>query len=336
MRRSCVDLPGGFAATGAYAFEVYAAAASEFWMSPGYGRDSTRLNVCWMESNPGDPRETFFPQFWELLSDLGFRLHWAKHLFGDRSQTAPRLRPLYPHWHDFLELRDTLDPDGVFLSDYWREHLGLPAPRRRAAPMSDGRPAKPQSGPPRGRRRWPLLFKLRPSDASFGDRAEFVIDEHAVISAPPEAVYDAIVDLVGARDWLADFVRADYVSGPDEEGRQVVDEVFRFMTQRVRTFHAERGRRWMASIDACTLPLGREMMEDLELSPLPDGRTQLRWRYYYEPYRAVMPIRRPLHGFFGKMIRDDIERLGKHLAERHSPPPATPRTESPVELGVES
>jgi FAD/FMN-containing dehydrogenase len=309
---------GGFAATGAYAFEVYAGAASDFWMSPGYGRDSTRLNVCWMETNPGDPRERFFPQFWELFADLGFRLHWAKNLFANRSLTAARLRPAYPRWDDFLELRGTLDPDGVFLSDYWREHLGIPQPSR-APVMSDGRPSSTPSHPPRGRLRWPLLVKLRPSDAGFAERADYVIDEHAVIAAPPEAIYDAIVDLQGARDWLADFVRAEWVEGPDEQGRQVVDELFTFMTQRVRTFHAERGRRWMASIDACTLPLGREMMEDVELSPLPDGRTQLRWRYYYETYRAVAPIRKPLHDYFAKMIRKDIEHLGEWLEARHAP-----------------
>jgi FAD/FMN-containing dehydrogenase len=321
---------GGFAATGAYAFEIYAGATSDFWMSPGHGRDSTRLNVCWMETNPGDPRETFFPQFWDLFADLDFRLHWAKNLFADRSRTAARLRGSYAHWGDFLELRGTLDPDGVFLSDYWREHLGIPAPSGRLAPMSTSRTPAPPEGPPRGRLRWPLLFKLHPSDASFGERAEFVIDEHAVIGAPPEQVYDAIVDLHGAREWLADFVRAEWVSGPDEQGRQVVDELFTFMSQRVRTFHAERGRRWMASIDACTLPLGREMMEDLELQPLPDGRTQLRWRYYYEPYRAVMAIRRPLHDYFAKMIRQDIGRLADWLEARQPPPQAAPAPERAV------
>src|SRR5206468_1216085 len=144
--------------------------------------------------------------------------------------------------------------------------------------------------------------KLRPSDESFAARAPFVIDEHAVIDAPAEAIYDAVVDLVGARDWLADFVRAEWISGPDADGNQLVDEIFRFMTQRTRTFRGERGRRWMASIDACTLPLARELMEDLELTPLPDGRTQLRWRFFYEPHPLVKPLRGPVHKVFAKMV----------------------------------
>ena len=256
-----------------------------------------------METGRGDPCESFFPQFWSLFADLDFRLHWGKHLVADGS-----LRRRYPRFDEFVALRDRLDPDGVFLSDYWRRQLGC-----------DVKADPPQpAAPPPGRRSWPLFFKLRPSDAGFADRAPFVIDEHAVIAAPPDAIYDAIVDLAGAREWLADFVRGDWISGPDDDGRQVVDEVFRFMTQRVRTFHAERGRRWKASIDACTLPLGREMMEDVELTPLPDGRTQLRWRYYYDPYAVVRPIRGPVERFFAKMIRDDIERLGEHLAAAHA------------------
>jgi FAD/FMN-containing dehydrogenase len=305
----------GFAATGAYTFELYGAKASPFWMSPGYGRDSVRLNICWMQGTPGDPRTGFFPQFWALLSDLGFRLHWGKYLFADPGQTRAYLRDAYPRFEEFLELRSRMDPDGSFLSPYWREHLGVGGPVS-AVKNGSGEVAIPQA--PRGRWRWPLLFKLRHSDASFAERAPFVIDEHAVIGADAGDIYDAIVDLVGARDWLADFVRAEWLSGPDADGNQVVDEIFTFMTERVRTFHAERGVRWMASLDACTLPLARELMQDLELAPLPDGRTQLRWRFYYEPYAVMRPLRPILHGFFAKMVREDIARLDKHLVERRT------------------
>lgn len=305
----------GFSASGGYTFEIYPAKNSPLWMSPGYGRDSIRLNICWMEGTPGDPRRTFFPQFWSLLADLDYRLHWGKHLFAEPAKTSALLRASYPRSEDFLELRSRMDPDDVFLSPYWREHLGLGA-RVFAVTDSMRSTAAPQAQPqaPPGRLRWPLWFKLRPSSAAFADRAPFVIDEHAVLDAEPNDIYDAIVDLVGARDWLADFRRAEWVSGPDQNGKQVVDEIFSFMTERVRTFHAERGVRWMSSLDACSLPLAREMMQDLQLAALPDGRTQLRWRFYYEPYPIANPVRPAVHKFFAKMVREDIERLGNHLS----------------------
>nr|MDQ3934848.1 FAD-binding protein [Actinomycetota bacterium] len=310
---------GGAAATGAYTLEIYGAPPSRFWMSPGYGRASTRLNVCWHERSKGDPRECYFPQFWSLLGDLGFRMHWGKHRFPDPARAAAHARAAHPRLPDFLELREKMDPDGVFLSDYWREQLGVSAARRTQPPAERNGRAPRIAGTPG--RRWPLPFKLRPSDASFGERAPHVIDIRERLSASPEAIFDGVVNLRDAREWLPDFVRARWVAGPNERGEQVVEETFKFMSQRVRTFLAEPGRHWMASIDACTLPLGRELMEDLELEPLPDGGTQLRWRYYYDPYPALRPIRPLLHKEFDKMLRLSLKQLDEHLAR----PPASER-----------
>jgi D-arabinono-1,4-lactone oxidase len=73
---------------------------------------------------------SFFPQFWTLLRDHGipFRLHWGK----EQPPSAPHdrgwleyFRARYPRWADFLALRAELDPDGVFLTGYWRDRLGL-------------------------------------------------------------------------------------------------------------------------------------------------------------------------------------------------------------------
>jgi FAD/FMN-containing dehydrogenase len=309
---------GGFAATGAYTVELYAAPASRFWLAPGFARDSVRINVCWHERSRGNPRTTYFPQFWDLLADLRYRLHWGKHLFEDRARTAAQIGPTYPRWADFLEARDSLDPDGLFLSEYWREHLGLPQrrarPRVRPGQMGDAtRSATTDADPAKGWR-LPLLFPLRPSDPGFAERAEFVVDIQETVSAAPEPIFDSIVDLKDASAWLEDFVRAEWVLGPDERGHQVVDEVFRFFTQRVRTLHAERGRRWKASWEACTLPIARQLLEDLELTPLDGGRTLVRWRFYHEPFAAMRPLNRLFRRGLESSIRESLARLEAHLS----------------------
>ena len=38
---------------------------------------------------------------------------------------APDLAPLYPMWERFLDVRERLDPRGVFLNDHLRELFGL-------------------------------------------------------------------------------------------------------------------------------------------------------------------------------------------------------------------
>ncbi len=55
-------------------------------------------------------------------------------------------------------------------------------------------------------------------------------------------------------------------------------------------------------------------MEDLELEPLPDGGTAVRWRYYYDPYPLLRPIRRLLDREFDHMLRLSLRQLDEHLA----------------------
>ncbi len=131
------DARDAYRRTGLFAYELYGAPAASGWLHPGYSdgedewREGTiRLDVYWIADNAEDPRERFFSQFWELLRnhEIPFRLHWGKVLPG--STPADRgwvelLRSRYPRWGDFLALRAELDPDEVFLTDYWRDRLGL-------------------------------------------------------------------------------------------------------------------------------------------------------------------------------------------------------------------
>jgi FAD/FMN-containing dehydrogenase len=135
---------GSYARTGLYAFEMYAAQPTEFWLSASHSEPSDawaqgafRIDAFWFAHNPGDPDEVFYPQFWNLLREAGvpFRLHWGK--FQPRYGSGDRdwvdfFRRQYPRWDDFLALRAKLDPNNIFLTSYWRDRLGLwdaPAPR---------------------------------------------------------------------------------------------------------------------------------------------------------------------------------------------------------------
>ncbi|MEW6432090.1 MAG: D-arabinono-1,4-lactone oxidase [Myxococcota bacterium] len=111
--------------TGAYAVELYAGPASEFWMSPGFGTPCLRINVFWFAKNAGSPRDRLYPPFWERLQGLDLRLHWGKHLPDASDAWRAHYRRVHPKLERFLELRAALDPNGLFLTRYWREHLGI-------------------------------------------------------------------------------------------------------------------------------------------------------------------------------------------------------------------
>ena len=130
--------------TGLYAWELYMAKATDFWMNASHtsGDDEWkdgvfRIDAYWFASNPGDPAATFFPQFWKLFRDAGipYRLHWGKfqpiYAAGDRTW-VDFFRGQYPRWDEFLALREQLDPNNIFLTGYWRDRFGLwdaPPPR---------------------------------------------------------------------------------------------------------------------------------------------------------------------------------------------------------------
>jgi D-arabinono-1,4-lactone oxidase len=111
---------------GTFTVELYAARRSEAWLSPSYGRDSLRVDIFWYQRNAGDPVLGYYPRFFAQLEPVAFRAHWGKYLPPPGSgQGADYLARQFPRWTRFLELRQALDPRGVFLSTYWRRHLGI-------------------------------------------------------------------------------------------------------------------------------------------------------------------------------------------------------------------
>jgi hypothetical protein len=113
-----------FKRTRSYATELYAAAKSPFWLSPSYGSDVFRVDPFWFSTWEGNPNDEFFLPFYDLLKDLDFRPHWGKYLPPASDAWRAHYRRVLPRLDDFLRLRKQLDPNDVFLTSYWRDHLG--------------------------------------------------------------------------------------------------------------------------------------------------------------------------------------------------------------------
>ena len=117
---------GAYAATGAFAFELYAARRDDtFFLSPATGSHAFRVDVFWFGNNHGNPVTDFFPRFWDALEPLGYRLHWGKFLPSSDPARPDRLTSRYPQWDRWNDVRARVDPTGRFLTQYWRAHLGL-------------------------------------------------------------------------------------------------------------------------------------------------------------------------------------------------------------------
>ena len=117
---------GCYAATGGFAFELYVAKRDDhFFLSPASGSHAFRVDVFWFGNNAGNPVAEFYPQFWNALEPLGYRLHWGKFLPAPDLARPDRITKLYAGWERWQAVRERVDPDGVFLTRYWRDHLGL-------------------------------------------------------------------------------------------------------------------------------------------------------------------------------------------------------------------
>ena len=116
---------------GNFAYEIYPAKASDFWLSAAYKRDVFRIDLFWFGDNPGSPLNIFYPILWNHLNknNLIFRPHWGKFLpNSDSNEGAAYLRSQYPNFDKWMDLRNQMDPHQVFVSNYWRDHLAIKEP----------------------------------------------------------------------------------------------------------------------------------------------------------------------------------------------------------------
>jgi L-gulonolactone oxidase len=97
--------------------EVRFTAGDDIWLSHGYGRDNAYIAI---HQFVGMPYEEYFRLFEAVCVPLGGRPHWAKVHYRD----AAWLSTAYPHFGDFLAVRDKLDPHRVFANAYTHQVLG--------------------------------------------------------------------------------------------------------------------------------------------------------------------------------------------------------------------
>lgn len=104
----------------AFPVEVRYVEGDDIPLSPAHGRDTVFIAVH--RYHKKTYRETF-EACEKVFRDHGGRPHWGKMHF----LSAEELRGMYPEWDAFQDVRERLDPDGVFLNDHLREVFGVSA-----------------------------------------------------------------------------------------------------------------------------------------------------------------------------------------------------------------
>ncbi|HEX8705189.1 MAG TPA: SRPBCC family protein [Myxococcaceae bacterium] len=162
----------------------------------------------------------------------------------------------------------------------------------------------------------PLLFALTPSKPSFAREAPYQIDHSVWIPAFPDQVYDEFAECSHCDKWVGQFVRLESLTPDQPPDRRLYEESFTFMTVRIRMLEAERGRRWLGTVERCTLPVARQLLQEVTFEPGDNGGTNFRWRVYYTPSWVVRPFLKSVQRLFDQMFRDDTEQLAAFFRTR--------------------
>jgi FAD/FMN-containing dehydrogenase len=102
-------------------------AADDAYLSTAHGQETVTISA---HHNAGLPYEDYFADAESIFRAHGGRPHWGK----KHTLKAEDLRPLYPMWDRFHDVRRRLDPDAVFLSGPMRELLGTDRQQSKAQP----------------------------------------------------------------------------------------------------------------------------------------------------------------------------------------------------------
>lgn len=100
-----------------FPIECRVSAADDIPLSTGQGRASAWIAV---HRAKGVDYTNYFQGVEKIMDDYDGRPHWGKLHFQDAASLAPR----YPEWGRFMEVREQLDPTGVFRNPYTTRVLG--------------------------------------------------------------------------------------------------------------------------------------------------------------------------------------------------------------------
>ncbi|WP_371407835.1 FAD-binding protein [Kribbella sp. NBC_00662] len=100
-----------------FPIEVRVAAPDDIWLSTASERETAYIAIHQYHRLPHDP---YFQAFENVVADYDGRPHWGKL----HTLTATDLRARYPHFDDFLAVRDRLDPQRTFENAYTRQVFG--------------------------------------------------------------------------------------------------------------------------------------------------------------------------------------------------------------------
>jgi L-gulonolactone oxidase len=88
-------------------------AGDDVWLSMANGRATVTISV---HEDIRVDESAYYEACEKIFLEYGGRPHWGKVNY----LSAQQLEAVHPDWHAWWQVRDKVDPNGVFLNDYLR------------------------------------------------------------------------------------------------------------------------------------------------------------------------------------------------------------------------
>ncbi|MFZ5441108.1 MAG: SRPBCC family protein [Myxococcota bacterium] len=169
----------------------------------------------------------------------------------------------------------------------------------------------------------PLLFHLEPAGEALLEHPTELIELDAFVPAPPGQVSAFVADLAQSWRWMPGFLGVHFHTPHAFGEGATFDEVFNFMTIRMRVLRDDPGREWLATAEGCSLPVGERVVQRISYLDAVD-RTHVRWQVAID----LPPSLAPFFPVVGPMFRGLFAKGLENLAQldwsrlRATTPPA--------------
>ena len=160
-----------------------------------------------------------------------------------------------------------------------------------------------------------MWFEMRKETPGFLDRAPVVHAAEALVPAPRNAVFAALVDPRGWKDWFPGVHEASYTS-PPPHGVGTIREANVGGTRWVEQLIAwDDPARWAWTVLGASVPFATAQVESFELTEA-GAETRVRWTLALEP-RLLARIGAPLAGrTVSHLLRQAMQNLTAYLGRR--------------------
>ena len=160
-----------------------------------------------------------------------------------------------------------------------------------------------------------MLFSCVPVELDFICEAPLVFENIIEVDATPDQVFDVLADVDSWSQWFTGMSAVKWLSdAPQGRGSQRQISLLGLVKVNETFLCWEPGERFSFRFDKQNALLAKAAIEDIQLSPVGDGRCRVNYTVYLELPKSMSPLAVLLKPVLGQIFKRASRGLQKYLA----------------------